>query len=160
MALQPGDVAPDFSLKSATGETQGEFKLSDHKGKKVVLAFYALDFTPVCQNELPAFQERLSEFADLGAHVAAVSTDTVFSHIGFQKAIGGLQFPLLADRWPYAAIAKEYGIFPPAKHQIPFVNDRAVFIIDTNGKIAWSKVYDLGQLPDVDEVIEALRKIS
>lgn len=47
MALKVGDVAPDFNLKSATGENQGEFKLSDQKGKKVVIAFYGLDFTPV-----------------------------------------------------------------------------------------------------------------
>ena len=47
MALSIGDVAPDFKLKSATGETQGEFKLADHRGKNVVILFYALDFTPV-----------------------------------------------------------------------------------------------------------------
>lgn len=159
MALQVGDVAPDFNLKSATGETQGEFKLSDHKGKKVVVAFYALDFTPVCQNELPVFQGELGNFASSGAEVVGISTDTVFCHVAFQKSLGGLKFPLLADRWPYGATAAAYGIFPATKHSIPFVNDRAIFIVGKDGKIAWSKVYELGELPDVGEVLEALRKI-
>jgi alkyl hydroperoxide reductase subunit AhpC len=89
-----------------------------------------------------------------------VSTDSVFSHIAFQKSLGGLKYPLAADRWPYAATAQAYGIFPPSKHEIPFVNDRAIFVVDKDGKIAWSKVYELRQLPDLDEVLDALQKIS
>ncbi|HUZ47084.1 MAG TPA: redoxin domain-containing protein [Terriglobia bacterium] len=160
MALKVGDAAPDFVLKSATGETQGEFKLSDHKGKKVVLVFYALDFTPVCQSELPAFQGELTKFASLGSEVVGLSTDTVFSHIAFQREMGGLEFPLAADRWPYANTAQAYGIFPPSKHEIPFVNDRAIFIVGKDGKIAWAKVYELKEQPDVDEVLEALRGLA
>lgn len=86
-----------------------------------------------------------------------ICTDTVYSHIAFQRVLGGLKFPLAADRWPYAETAKAYGIFPPTKHDIPFVNDRAIFIADKNGKIAWSKIYGLRDLPDLDEVLDALR---
>lgn len=89
-----------------------------------------------------------------------VSTDTVFSHKAFQKELGGLSFALLTDRWPYAATAKAYGVFPPTKHQLPFVNDRAVFIVDMNGKIAWSKVYELKQQPDNKEILEVLGKLN
>jgi len=89
-----------------------------------------------------------------------VNTDTVFSHIAFQKSLGGLSFPLLSDRWPYAKTAEAYGVFPPTKHQVPFINDRAVFIVDKNGKIAWLKVYELKQVPDIAEILEALKKIS
>jgi mycoredoxin-dependent peroxiredoxin len=161
MTLKVGDAAPDFNLKSATGDTQGEFKLSDFEGKKkVVIVFYALDFTPVCTSELPEFQAHLAKFVGQDAEVVGVSTDTVFSHIAFQKDMGGLDFPLAADRWPYADTAKAYGIFPPTRHQIPFVNDRAIFIVDKNRKVAWAKVYELGDLPDVGEVLEALRGIA
>jgi len=89
-----------------------------------------------------------------------VSTDSVFSHIAFQKSLGGLQFPLTTDRWPYAKTAADYGIFPPTKHEIPFVNDRAVFIVDAQGKIAWMKIYELRQLPDNAEILEALKKLT
>jgi alkyl hydroperoxide reductase subunit AhpC len=89
-----------------------------------------------------------------------VNTDSVFSHIAFQKSLGGLSFPLAADRWPYAQTAQAYGFFPPAKHDVPFINDRAVVIVDKQGKIAWSKVYELRQKPDVGEVLEAVRKLG
>ena len=89
-----------------------------------------------------------------------VSTDTVFCHTAFQKSLGGLQYPLATDRWPYAKTAEDYGIFPPTKHQVPFINDRAVFIVDKEGKIAWEKIYELREQPDIREIIGALKKLS
>jgi alkyl hydroperoxide reductase subunit AhpC len=89
-----------------------------------------------------------------------VCTDTVFSHIAFQKSLGGLQFPLATDRWPYAKTAADYGIFPPTKHPIPFVNDRAVFIVDKHGKIAWITIYELRQQPEIAEILDALKKFT
>ncbi len=89
-----------------------------------------------------------------------VSTDSVFSHIAFQESLGGLSFPLATDRWPYAKTAEAYGIFPPTKHTVPFINDRAVFIVDKEGKLAWAKIYELGQQPEVAEILDALQKLS
>ena len=88
-----------------------------------------------------------------------INTDTVFSHKAFQKSLGGLKFPLATDRWPYARTAEAYGLFPPTRHQVPFANDRAVFIVDKQGKIAWSKVYELGQRPDIGEILDELKKL-
>ena len=102
----------------------------------------------------------LTRFAGANAQVLGVNTDTVFSHIAFQKHLGGLRFPLATDRWPYAKTGEAYGIFPPTRHQIPFVNDRAVFIVDKNGKIAWSKIYELKQQPENTEILEALKKLA
>ena len=87
-----------------------------------------------------------------------VNTDSVPSHIAFQKSLGGLTFPLASDRWPYAQTAQAYGIFPASKHPVPFLNDRAVFIVDKNGTIAWAKVYELKQQPGQAEILEALKK--
>jgi len=89
-----------------------------------------------------------------------VNTDTVFSHIAFQKQLGGLKFPLATDRWPYAKTAEAYRVFPPTKPHIPFVNDRAVVIVDKQGKIAWLKVYELKQQPENSEILEALQKLA
>jgi peroxiredoxin len=160
MSLNVGDPAPDFKAGQSTGETQGEFQLSAQKGKNVVLVFYPGDFTPVCTNELALIQQDLAKFAAANAEVVGLSTDTVFSHSAFQKSLGGLGFPLATDRWPYAEIAKSYGVYPPSKHKLAFWNDRAIFIIDKNGKIAWSKIYEIGHVPDIDEVLAALQSIS
>jgi peroxiredoxin len=96
----------------------------------------------------------------LNAQVVGVSTDSVFSHIAFQKQLGGLKFPLAVDRWPYAETAADYEVFPPTKHQIPFINDRAVFIIDKSGKIAWAKIYELREQPDNSEILAELKKLA
>ena len=89
-----------------------------------------------------------------------VSTDTVFCHIAFQKSLGGLTIPLATDRWPYAQTAADYGIFPPTRHQVPFINDRAVFIVDKEGKIAWMKIYELREQPENHEILEALKRLT
>ncbi len=102
----------------------------------------------------------LAEFAGKDAQVVGVCTDTVFSHMAFQESMGGVEFPLATDRWPYAATAQAYGVFPPAKHEIPFINDRAIFIVDKSGKLAWVKVYELRELPDVAEVLQAAQQIA
>jgi peroxiredoxin len=109
---------------------------------------------------LSAIEADLAKFAGANAQVVGVSTDSVFSHQAFQEELGGLSFPLASDRWPYCETAKAYGIFPPAKHTIPFVNDRAVFVVDKEGKIAWSKVYDLGKQPDNLEILYALSRLG
>jgi len=160
MALNVGDPAPDFKVGDMTGEAQGEFQLSAHKGRNVVLVFYPGDFTPVCTSELALIQSDIAKFKAANAEVVGFSTDTVFSHKAFQKSLGGLTFSLATDRWPYGEVAAKYGIFPPTRHQLPFWNDRAIFIVDKNGKLAWSKVYEIGQVPDIDEVLAELAKLN
>lgn len=161
MALQTGDVAPDFKLPSVKGDKQEEFQLSHYLGQKnVVILFYALDFTPVCSAELPPFQAGLSKLAEHDAEVVGICTDTVFSHAAFQKSLGGLGFSLASDRWPYAQTATAYGLFPPRRHQFASVNDRAVFIVDKKGTIAWSKIYDLAEVPSVEKILQALKKLK
>ncbi|HEV2382238.1 MAG TPA: redoxin domain-containing protein [Terriglobia bacterium] len=160
MALKVGDAAPDFKAARVVGEDQGEFQLSAQRGKNVVIVFYPGDFTPVCTNELQIVQSDLAKFTAANAEVVGISTDTVFSHSAFQKSLGGLSFSLATDRWPYADIAKAYGVFPPARHKLPFWNDRAIFIVDKNGNLAWSKVYEIGSVPDIDEVLQAVAALG
>ncbi|MGH9326544.1 MAG: redoxin domain-containing protein [Terriglobia bacterium] len=160
MALKVGDSAPDFKLASSTGDAQGEFQLSAQKGKNVIILFYPLDFTPVCQSELAAFQGEIAKFAGANAEVVSISTDTVFTHQAFQKALGGVSYAMASDRWPYAKTAEAYGVFPPTQHSIPFVNDRAIFVVDENGKIAWSKIYPIGLMPDPAEVLQVVNNLA
>lgn len=160
MPLNVGDAAPEIKASKVTGEEQGEFQLSALRGKNVVIVFYPGDFTPVCTNELQIIQGDLAKFRAANAEVIGISTDTVFVHSGFQKSLGGLAFPLATDRWPYGDIGKAYGVYPPTRHKLPFWNDRAIFIVDKNGKIAWSKVYEIGSLPDIDEVVKAVSTLS
>jgi peroxiredoxin len=161
MALKVGDTAPDFELPAVTGELKSKVKLSDFKGKKnVVLAFYPLDWTSTCTLEMPALNALNGNFTELGAQVVGVSVDSIPSHVAWQeKAIGKLDYPLASDFYPHGDTAKKYEIFREGD-PIPGINERAVFIVDKQGKIAFSQVYELSAVPDTDEIMAVLKKLQ
>lgn len=158
---QPGDIAPDFDLPAVTGERKHQFRLSDLRGKKnVLLAFYPLDWTTTCGVQLPAMNADLEKFSSLDTQVAAISVDSIPSHIAWQEnQLGKLNYPLLSDFYPHGATAEKYGILRSGA-PIPGINERAVFIIDKQGKIAFSRVYELGGKVDHDELFEVLKRLK
>eukprot|EP01126_Amoeba_proteus_P020795 TRINITY_DN2111_c0_g1_i19.p1 TRINITY_DN2111_c0_g1~~TRINITY_DN2111_c0_g1_i19.p1 ORF type:complete len:219 (+),score=21.58 TRINITY_DN2111_c0_g1_i19:94-750(+) len=98
-----GSPAPDFSAKALVNGEFKEIKLSDYKGKYLVLFFYPLDFTFVCPTEIIAFSEKAEEFRKNGAEVVGVSIDSVFTHAAWvrtpqkQGGLGKINIPLIAD---------------------------------------------------------------
>lgn len=109
---------------------------------------------------MPAYDRDLDQFVGLGAQVVGVSVDSVFSHIAWQKHdIGPLRYPLCSDFYPHGAVAKKYGVFREGD-PIPGINERAVFIVDKKGKIAFSKLYELGEQPPNQDVLEVLRQLK
>ncbi len=109
---------------------------------------------------MPAYDRELDKFAGLGAQVVGVSVDSVFSHIAWQKHdIGPLRYPLCSDFYPHGAVAKKYGVFREGD-PIPGINERAVFIVDKAGKIAFSKLYELGEQPPNEDCFAVLRKLK
>jgi alkyl hydroperoxide reductase subunit AhpC len=109
---------------------------------------------------MPAYNADLEKFAGYDAQVVGVSVDSIPSHIAWQqKTVGKLNFPLGSDFYPHGAVAKKFGILREGD-PIPGINERAVFIVDKQGKIAFAKVYDLGQQPDNEDCFEVLRKLD
>jgi peroxiredoxin len=159
-ALKVGDEVPDFELPAVTGNIKSQFKLSDYRGKKnVVLAFYPADWTPVCASQLPALNTDLERFGAYDAQLVGISVDSIPSHTAWQKKeIGVLGFPLASDFYPHGKVATKFGVLREGD-PIPGINERAIFVIDKSGKLAFSKVYPIGQVPSNDEVFEVLRKL-
>jgi peroxiredoxin len=86
--------------------------------------------------------------------------DSIPSHIAWQqKAIGKLDYPLASDFWPHGDVAKKFGLLRQGD-PIPGINERAVYVVDKQGTIAFAKIYDLGQQPDNEDVFEVLRKLD
>ena len=109
---------------------------------------------------MPAFDSDREKFAGLDAQVLDISTDSILSHIAWQKKdIGIMHLPLCSDFYPHGAVTRVFGILregPP----VAGISERAAFIVDKDGKIAFAKVYPLDQTPNNQELLEALRKIS
>jgi peroxiredoxin Q/BCP len=148
-SLSVGDPAPDFELSG----TQGTFRLSEHRGERVVLLFYPGDDTPVCTKQFCSYRDRADEFAGLDATVVGISTKDVASKEAF-TAKHGLTVPLLAD--VDGAVAASYGIYVKRLGMAK----RTVFIVDEDGRIAhkhgnlMSLTYD--SVDDIRAALEAL----
>ena len=109
---------------------------------------------------MPELDARRKEFAALNAQVLDISIDSILSHIAWQKKeIGMMQLPLCSDFYPHGAVTQAFGILregPP----IAGICERAVFIVDKSGKIAFAKVYPLDQTPDNAELLRVLQKMQ
>jgi peroxiredoxin Q/BCP len=143
-----GDPAPDFELDG----TEGRFRLSDHRGERVILLFYPGDETPVCTRQFCSYRDRADEMAALEATVVGISAQSVGSHNRFTTH-HGLTVPLLAD--PDRSVAKAYGVAAPA-----MVARRATFIVDEDGLVRYRHVHLLGlDYQSVDDLRAALEKV-
>ena len=153
MPLSTGDAAPEFNLRSTDGE---QVSLSDQRGSAVVLAFFPAAFTGVCQTEMCTFRDSLAEFNDMNAKVFGISVDPPFSQAEFHSQ-NELTFPLLSDTRGETVAA--YGVTLENLAGIDGYNvaQRSVFVVDGDGKVAWSWVSDspLNE-PAYDEVKSAV----
>ncbi len=150
MALNPGDEAPDFELRSHRG---GTVRLSDYRGKKhVVLAFHPLAFTPVCAAQMSGYETDLQRLERADAVVFGVSIDPQPSKTAWAKTLGSISFDLLSDFHPHGEVAQKYGVFRPNEG----FAERAVFVIGKDGRIKWVRTYDIPQQPDNAELLAAL----
>ncbi len=153
MAVDVGDEAPDFELPD---QDRQPVRLSSYRGKKnVVLVFYPLAFTGVCQGELCAIRDSIEDFSSDDVVTLAVSTDGTAVHKKWAEE-QGYTFPLLADFWPHGAAAAAYGIFDERSG----LALRGTFIIDKSGTIAYRVVKAIPDARDPEEYRKVLASLS
>jgi len=152
-----GKPAPDFKATAVVDGKFKEVKLSDYKGKYVVLFFYPLDFTFVCPTEIIAFSDRSDEFRKIGCELIAASTDSEFSHLAWintprkDGGLGPMKIPMLADT--NHSVSNDYGVMVPGAG-IAF---RGLFIIDGKGVLRQITVNDLPVGRDVGEILRLVQ---
>jgi peroxiredoxin len=149
--LAAGTVAPAFSLHVTPDKT---LSLSELRGKPVILAFYPADWSPVCGDQMELYNEILPEFQKHGAELIGVSVDGVWCHEAFAED-RHLHFPLAADFEPKGQVAMSYGAYRAEEG----VCERALFVIDRNGVIAWSYRSPIAINPGADGILEALEDL-
>jgi peroxiredoxin len=147
--LPVGSEAPDFALPDASGQL---VRLSDFRGRPVVLVFYPLDWSPGCSQQLDLYEQEIEEIRSRGAQLLAISVDSIYSH-GAWAAVRGISFPLLADFQPKGEVARRYGVW----REDDGFSERALYVIDPQGRIAYSHVSPyLHHIPDIYELLEAV----
>ena len=146
--LAAGIPAPDFTLSVTPDQ---KLSLHELRGKPVILAFYPADWSPVCGDQMALYNEVLPDFQKYGAELVGISVDGVWCHEAF-AANRHLQFPLAADFEPKGATARAYGAYRDEDGTC----GRALFVLDKDGKIAWSYLSPVAINPGADGILRAL----
>ena len=145
--VEVGQEAPDFTLKN---ENKEDVKLSDQRGKPVVLFFYPLDFSPPCTTEACAYRDDASLFEGKGAQIFGISRDSTWTHKAFKEK-EQLPYSLLADM--KGAVAQIYGCWNEASG----IAERLTVVIDADGKITYVEHNGPAQIRDQKKALAALR---
>jgi len=148
-------AAPDFRAEAVIDGELTEVKLADYRGQWVVLFFYPLDFTFVCPTEIREFNQMREQFADAGAQILSVSTDSVYSHLAWQKHdLGEIGYPMIADMTK--RISRDYRVLLENEG----VALRGLFIIDPEGTVQYELVHSLSVGRNVAEIHRVLQAIQ
>jgi peroxiredoxin len=144
-----GEVAPDFTLKDQNGKS---VKLSSLKGKKVLLSFRPLAWTPVCHDQMLSLETHHDILEKLNTVALGIGVDSAPSNKAWGQAMEIKNTRLLSDFWPHGEVARAYGLF----REKDGFSERANVVLDENLKIIFVKVYPTAQLPDIEEIIKVL----
>jgi peroxiredoxin len=147
--IEVGEKAPDFTLPDHTGN---EVTLSEKRGRKVLLVFYPLDFSPVCTDQLSSYEEIAPQLGAAGVEMVGLSVDSAFAHAAFREKLG-IDTALLADFEPKGEVAGKFGAYiEGAGH-----SNRSLVLIDEDGTVEW--VYEADtplDVPPREVILEAL----
>jgi peroxiredoxin (alkyl hydroperoxide reductase subunit C) len=158
--LRVGQLAPDFTATAVVDQDFKIIKLSDYRGRYVVLFFYPLDFTFVCPTEIAAFSDRHGEFKALNTEILGISVDSEFAHLAWIQAdrklggVGDLNYPLVSDI--KKDIGAAYNVLDPESG----VALRGLFIIDRDGVLQHATINNLAFGRKVDETLRVLQAIQ
>jgi peroxiredoxin len=150
--LGAGTPAPDFALNATPDQV---LRLSELRGRPVILVFYPADWSPVCGDQVALYNEILPEFREYGAEILGISVDGVWCHAAFARD-RNLHFPLLADFEPKGAVARLYGAY----REEDGTSERALFVLDADGIIRWSFCSPIAVNPGADGILKALESLA
>jgi peroxiredoxin len=148
--IQLGKTVKSFTLQDQFSQ---DFVLSKMKGRRVLLSFHPLAWTPVCTRQMQSLEKNKKIFDKLNTIAAGLSVDSVPSKAAWAKAIKIKHTRLLSDFWPHGSVAKSLGLF----REKDGISQRANVIVDESGKVCFVKVYPISKLPDINEIIAFLK---
>lgn len=146
-----GEKIQGFVLKDQDNK---DIDFKEYKGKKVLLSFHPLAFTPVCADQMKSLEENMEKFSKLKTVPLGVSIDHVYSKAAWAKELGIKEVRLLSDFWPHGALSKQLDVFFD-EHGF---SKRANIILDEEGKVIFAKTYPTKEVPDINEIITFLEK--
>ncbi|MGI6299388.1 MAG: redoxin domain-containing protein [Saccharofermentanales bacterium] len=148
--IKAGDTAPLFEVEDNHEQI---VRLSDLRGRKVLLSFHPLAWTSVCTDQMRSLEVNYERFQELNVVPLGFSVDSVPCKAAWATVLSIDDLRLPCDFWPHGKVAEDYGIFDAEEG----ISKRANILIDENGKVIWVKVYPKSQLPDLQEIFDFLQ---
>ena len=153
LKVKIGDMAPDFTLPSVSGE---KITLSQYRGKKnVVLSFVPAAWTPVCSDQWPGYKIVKDMFDMNDSVLLGITVDNIPTLYAWTRQMGKLWFPVLSDFWPHGQVASRYGVL-----RSDGVSERALIYIDKKGIVRDIQVNDINKRPDLESCATTLEKMN
>jgi peroxiredoxin len=150
--LAAGTPAPDFTLNATPDQ---KLRLSELRGRPVIIAFYPADWSPVCGDQMALYNEMLQDFREYDAELLGISVDGAWCHAAFARD-RKLHFPLLSDFEPKGAVSRLYRAYREEEG----TSERALFVTDRDGVIRWSYCSPVGVNPGADGILNALERLA
>ncbi len=151
--FKAGEKAPDFKLFTQDEE---EFRLSDFNKKRVILSFHPLAWTGVCSQQMKDLDKHFQDFNKLNTIAVGINVDSIPSKKAWAKSLGLKNTKILSDFWPHGKIAKLYKIF----RENDGFSERANIIVNENQVIEFVRIYEISELPDINEILTFLRNMN
>lgn len=154
-----GDTAPDFELPALIAGVRKSLRLSAYRGQKsVVLAFYPFNWQEASARQMADCQAQRPRVLAYNAETVGITTDSIMNTTAWEREIGPFEFPLCADFWPHGEVCARYGVLRESGPGAG-ASERAIFIVDRGGRIAFRKIYAPDEVPPMDDVFSAMAKL-
>lgn len=153
-----GDPAPDFELPALIGGVRKSFRLTEHRGKTVMLAFYPFNWQEANVRQMAAYQAQRARVLASNAETVAINVESLMNTTAWERAHGPFDFPLCSDFWPHGAVSKRYGVLRESGSGAG-ASESAIYIVNPDGQVVFGKACEPDGAPSLDELFSLLHKV-
>ena len=153
-----GETAPDFELPALIGGVRRTFRLSEYRGKNLVLAFHPFNWQEASIQQMVGYQAQRPRVLASNAETVAINVESLMNTTAWERENGPFDFPLCSDFWPHGEVCARYGVLR-ASGTSAGASERAVFVLNRGGQVVFQKIYGWEEVPPLDEVFPLLEKV-
>jgi len=156
--MSVGDTAPDFELPALIGGVRKIFRLSEYRGKILVLAFYPFNWQEASIQQMVSYQAQRARVSASSAETVAINVESIMNTTAWERENGPFDFPLCSDFWPHGEVCARYGVLRTSGTGAG-ASERAVCVVNGGGQVVFQKTYGWEEIPPLDEVFPLLERV-
>jgi peroxiredoxin len=152
-----GDIAPDFELPALIGGVRTRFRLSEHRGKNVLLSFYPFNWIAASARQMADYQAYRARILAAKAETVAINVESIMNTTAWEREYGPFDFPLCSDFWPHGEVSTKYGVLRTTSPSAG-ASESAIFVVDRKGCVISQNIYSEKRVPAIEEFFPLLER--